>query len=334
MKLHSKPTHFLAFVILTLGTVLTGCEPHQLQVFKETISTQTKTAIDVLPANAAYVGMMNMQDLKSNEYTDLFSQNGLLNSNAPQEGLARLQDFIDATGFDPEQDLKEIYIASAEVGEDKEPAVSIVAYASIEQEELQSYVEDRLADELQTSTYRGVEIFEGKEEGSPSFSFANDNMIIAATSTSLLEEMIDRLEGKGTSLGANDEMMGLIAMASSGESGWLVAQKPEGMQFKSSSAGDDMEQAVRRIWTALDQVVVALNVEASGMEGEVFFYPTADVSADDLSSLMNGMVALAKASPELDEEGLDMLDQIRASSKGDHVRVDVSIDNAMIEKMR
>ncbi|MFK7844975.1 MAG: DUF3352 domain-containing protein [Rhodothermales bacterium] len=334
MKLHSKSTLFLALVTLALGTILTACEPHQLQVFKEAISTQTKNAIDVLPADAAYVGMVNMQDLKSNEYTNFFGQNGLLKSNAPQEGLARLQDFIDITGFDPDTDLKEVYVASAEVGPDEKPAVSMVAYASIEQEELQSYVEDRLDGELKTSTYRGVEIFEVEEGNAPGFSFVNNNMIIAATSTQLLEEMIDRLEGKGTSLSSNDEMMALIGRASSGESGWLVAQKPEGMQFKSSSAGDDMEQSVRRIWSALDQVVVAMNVEASGVEGEVFFYPTADVSADDLSSLMNGMIALAKASPELDEEGLDMLDQIRASSKGDHVSVDISVDNTMIEKLK
>ena len=321
--------------ILTLSVLLiTGCEP-QLQFSTEDITVQAQNAVDVLPGDPVFVGMMNPSDLQENEHTNVFSPGSIFNHNAPDDAISRLKDFIEVTGFDPAEDLSEVYVAVEQLTNDGPSHASIVAYASIEPERLKSYVEEQLGDELQLRTYRGVDIFEAVDDDhAPSFSFVNDDMIIAATDGSTMESMIDRMEGEGNALSTDTEMMDLIARASSGKSGWFVAQKPADADLNSHGADNEMEATAAQIWAALDNVVMAVNVESQGLDSQVFLYPTANVSADDLSSLTKGMVAAMKAAPDLKEDQLEMLDKIDVRASNDHVRIGVYVDNETMKMIK
>ena len=310
-----------------------GCEP-QLQFSAEDISVQAQNAVDVLPADPVFVGMMNPSDLQENEHTNVFSPGSLLNGDAPEDAISRLRDFVEVTGFDPVEDLREVYVAVEHI-DDGPSNASIVAYASIEPERLRTYVEEQLGDELRLRAYRGVDIFEAKDdEDAPSFSIVNDDMIIAATDGNTVEAMIDRMEGEGSAMSSNAALMDLVARASSGKSGWFVARKPADAELNPHGAGNDLEATAEQIWAALDNFVVAVNVESQGLDSQVFLYPNATVSADDLSSLTKGMVALMKASPEMDEDRLAMLDEIEVTASGDYVRVGVYVDNEMIKMIK
>jgi hypothetical protein len=251
----------IATGLFTMGLVLliTGCEP-DLQFSAENITAQAKNAVDILPAHPTFVGMMNTQDLKSNSHTDVFGTGGLLQEEMPQEALSHLRDFVEMTGFNPEEDLNEVYIVAEQVANSAHQTVSIVAYASIEPASLQAYVENRMGDELQRRTYRGIEVYEGKKsDHAPSFSFINAEMMIAASTTDALEAMIDRLEGEGMALNSNKTMMDLIARASTGKSGWFVAKKPDDRPFSNTGAGNDLAQNAIQIWGELEYVVGAVS---------------------------------------------------------------------------
>lgn len=334
MKSFSFSSLSSSLCLLALGLILTGCEP-DLQFSAETISPQAKNAVDVLPANPMFVGMMNTQDLKSNQYTNVFEPGSLINDDMPDEALARFKDFVDATGFDPSEDLSEVYMAIEESGSSDRPDFSVVAYASIEPERLEAYVKEQVGDKLQVRSYRGVDVYEGEDDGhAPSFSFVNDDMMIGASSASALEAMIDRLEDGGNALNSNAAMMDLVGRASSGKSGWIVAKKPAEKVNFTRSTRNDMGDAALQMWTALEYVVVAGNVESDGIESQVFLYPSASVSSDDLASLAKGMVGLMKASPEVDDKALALLDEIKVTADADYVRIGMRVDNSMLAKVK
>ncbi len=333
MKSISGRKMLLPVAVLSLFVLITACEP-SLQAFKgASITQQAQNAVDVLPSDVSYVGMLNTQELKENSFTDVMS-NDLLDNNDAEEAMARLEDFIEATGFDPYEDMKEVYVAMDEVDSNGKPQVSVVAYASIDPELLTTYVQEEVGNELTLRSYRGVDVFEIDEDGAPSFSFVNEDMMLAASTSGLLENMIDRLEGEGSSLSDNSEMMGLVSQATAGQSAWMIAKKPEDGNFRSSNAANDLQEQAEQIWMAIDYAVMALNIESDGLDGQVFFYPNENVSADDLSSLMNGMVALAKINPDLEDKALDMLDDIRAKSSGDHVQIGMFVENEMLEEIK
>ena len=111
---HTSYFKALSFCLMAFGLILTGCETFLTNFSADDITTQAKNAVDVLPADVVAVGMMNNQDLKENAKTDIFGNGGLMGEEAPAELLARLEDFVEATGFNPEKDLDEVYVAIEE----------------------------------------------------------------------------------------------------------------------------------------------------------------------------------------------------------------------------
>lgn len=321
----------LVMLLMAIG-LFTACDSQLQSVFKASLTPQAQHATDVLPPDAQMVAMLNTQDLKSNEYTNVFGPNNLLDE-APEEAIAHFNDFIAATGFDPEKDLKEVYLAAGPLdGETKN--VALVAYGTIDAEQLQAYVEREAGDELDSYTYSGTTIFTKSGEKTPALSFVNDDMILAANSADHLEAMLDRLEGDGDALGDNSKMMELITQAAAGQSAWFVARKPDIAPPTGDMPSNDLAQNAIQIFKAVDYVVGALNIESDGLDGQVFVYPNDSVSADDLASLMNGVIAAAKANPELQEKDLEVLDDIRARAQDNHVHLNLYVENSLIAKVK
>lgn len=322
----------LSLCLLALGVMLAGCEP-DLQFSAETMSPQAKNAVDVLPANPMFVGMMNTQDLKSNQYTNVFESGSLFNSDMRDDALARFNDFVTVTGFDPAEDLSEVYMAMEESGDGERHEFSVVAYADIEPERLKAYVKKEVGNDLRVRSYRGVDIYEGEDdEDAPSFSFVNDNMMIGASTPVALEAMIDRIEDGGTALSSDAAMMDLVGLASSGKSGWFVAKKPADMPNATKSGRSEMEDAASQIWNAVESMVVAGNVESDGIESQVFIYPVSNVSSDDLASLVKGALGIMKARPDVIELGV--LDEVKVTADGDYVRIGMRLDNSLLATIK
>ncbi len=321
----------LVMLLVAVG-LFTACDSQLQSVFKASLTPQAQHATDVLPADAQMVAMLNTQALKSNQYTNVFGSNNLLNE-APEEAIAHFNDFISATGFDPEKDLREVYIAAGPLNEGPKN-VALVAYATIDAEELQAYVEREAGNELDAYTYKGTTIYTKSGDDAPALSFVNDDMIMAANSSANLEAMIDRLEGEGNSLADNSKMMELMTLASAGQSAWFVARKPNVTPPAGEIPSNELAQNAMQIFRAVDYVVGALNIENEGLDGQMFVYPNDSVSADDLASLMNGVIAAAKANPEIQEKDLEMLDDLRAETRDGYVHMGMFVDNSLIQKVK
>ena len=317
----------LTVCALTCSLALIGCESNPSS--DEELSVQAKNAVDVLPMTPDLVGMMSTADLRQ---SDMF---GMIEDHMQADDMGEMQDFIEATGFDPMEDLREIYVAVEDLAENDKPSVSFVAYASIEPGRLESYVVERAGDKLTSRTYRGVDLFEGGEgDHYGGFSFVNEDMILMATDVELLENMIDRLLDNSAALGQNSDLMNMVTMASAGKSGWLIAEKPEVQMPGNQQSGTEMGKTAMQIWSALDHMVVALNVESNEVESQFFLYPTQQVSTDDLASLTKGLRSAMRSYPEMDKEAMRVLDDIRVSASNDYVRVQFTADSELIESIR
>ena len=117
--------------VFALGFLLiTGCET-ELDTPSE-VSLQTKNAADVLPMDVRALGMVDFQALERNP---AFREAGLFSpGQLGGEMAARLRAFTEATGFQPEKDLREVYIALRGEGDLARPV--FVAYADYTRERL------------------------------------------------------------------------------------------------------------------------------------------------------------------------------------------------------
>lgn len=316
----------LCCVLLVAGGLLVGCE-NQVET-PVAMTLQARSAVEVLPADVQVVGMINLQDMRTNAAFDTFAP-----ARVGGEVSARIQDFIDATGFDPETDLQEVYVAAPAL--DDQAAPSFVAYATFDRDRLEAFVEQNLADTFDRTNYNGITIYRATEDDHVlAFAIANENMIVGSTDVASVEAMLDRLSGAGTALDDDAETMKLIALASGGSSAWFVARDIGKHVPAAADPGKAIERDIQQIGKALQDVAVSVRIQQDGAEGTVFMLPQVGVSSSDVADLTRGVVAAMKASPDVDAYALRMLDQVKVQRLGDEVRVNFVVQNDMIHPAR
>ncbi|WP_457654192.1 hypothetical protein [Rhodocaloribacter sp.] len=311
----------LPVLILAIG--LTGCETDMSA--PEALSLQTKNAVEVLPADARFVGMVNVRDLRS----EVFGDEPFAFDRMNGEFAARIREFIEATGFDPVNDLHEIYVAA---DPDEGDLVDLVVYADYDRDRFEAFVDEQLPDEIDRTTYAGVTIYRaGDAERHVYFALANDDMIVASSRETRVHAMLDRLSGRLSALKDNAETMRLVRQSAGGDA-WFVACDVGREEWAEHGGkfGDEMA----RIAQTIRDVALSMTMTDDGVTGTVTLVPKEDVSADDLAALARGLISAVKASEKVDDEALRALDAVEVRTDAGVVRITAKVDRGMIEKFR
>lgn len=321
----------LALTLLLIAG-LSACDA-ELQDSPEAMSLTARGATEVMPEDAIAVGMIDLKSLAANPLTTPFGEAGFFTSHLQGEARARFDDFTAATGLDPETDLSEVYAGLVAVeGQNQHPAVNFAIYGTFDREALQNFVESRLGSDLTQRDYAGVTVFEkAGEHGGIAFALASDQMIVAASGYQDVTAMLDRLQGQGTSIADNKDMMARIARAAAAGDVWGVALKPSEMTAPNGS--EAIENQLGRLVTAVQAAGGALDVQPASMATTMQIYPSDGVSADDLASLVRGAIAMARAQDGLDDDKRSMLDDVKVAVERDYVTVRFEAPNAFFESM-
>ncbi len=320
------------FFGLFLGLFFVGCEV-QLDEPVAEMTLQTRSAVEVLPADAQFVGMVDLQAFRNSETLDPFSEHGLSLEGDDSEMAARLQDFLNATGFDPEEDLREVYVAAP--SEDAAP--SLVVYANFDRARLLGYVEDNFSGEFEKTSYKSFPAYLAREADEQfAFAIANDNMMVASPEMAEVHAMLDRLAGTGRALDDDAEVMRLVKQVGGGNA-WFVARGID-TQFDEARHGhkehEAMERDMAQIGRALQDMAATLTVEQTGLRGNMWMVTRPGVAASDVADLMKGVVAAMKAGEGANKQMMETLDGVRIRPADDRVQVSFFVENEMLASMR
>ncbi len=317
----------LPAALFLLCTSLFGCEaPLDAPA---ALTLQTKSAAEVLPAGARYVGMMDVQAMQQNTAINPFEHEEF-----GGELAAQVEDLLASTGFDPRTDVQQVFVAATENGPDARP--SLVVYATYDRDRLQSYVESRFADRLERSDYKGVTVYAAREgDQSISFALATDEMVVASPDAAEVRAMIDRLGGNGRALRDDTATMAQIKTVAGGSSAWFIAR---GIGNDLSHAREDghpgdhdgSQKGFAQLGKAVEDVGVRVTVRPDGADGMFVLQPRSGVDAEDVADLARGVIAAMKAGTEKNSEQLQALDQVSVRRRGDVVHVTFAVDNTAL----
>lgn len=317
---------------LALLLVLAACEAGFDAPAVADLSERTRTATDVLPADARYVGKVDFQATRDNALLDPLQAGPFTLGDVRGEAAARLASFLDATGFDPETDLREIYVALE--ARDGEEVPSLAVYAALDRARITAYVDDELGGTFTRSVYRDVPVFTSVEDATGetmTFALASDDLIVASPAPAAVRAMLDRLADGGRALKDNAPLMQLVRSAAAGDA-WFVAQNIS-LPAGSGSAPGDAPGEFEQLGRAVQDVVMSFRTTDAGLDGDVTMTARPGVSADDLARLTKGVVAAMKSAAKTDA-GLQVLDDVRVRTVGDDVRVQFALDNGTLAAMR
>ncbi len=312
---------------LLLSLSLAACDA-ELESSPESMSLTARGATEVMPADVLAIGMIDLKSIATNPLTTPFGDAGVLTRHLEGEARARFDDFVAATGLDPQEDLSEVY-AAVEAESDVE-RVSLAMYGSFDRDALQAYIENRLGDDLTTREYAGVPVYSNADDNRGiAFALANEDMVVASSDFDGVSAMIDRLQGNGESVADNEDLMRRIARASAAGDVWGVALKPASAPAPDGSS--EIENQLGQLWLALDAAGGGIDVQSDAMATRIQFYPSEGVSTDDLASLLRGALSLARAQEGLDEDKRSLLDDAEINAESDYVSFELTAPNTFFE---
>ncbi len=238
-------------LLLVAALGLAGCEPYMS--LTDRIPAQTRQATALLPEAPRYAGMVDLETVMGQ--IDALEEATWADSLRRADG-SRLSTFLDATGMDPETDLKAVYGA---LGDDQS-SFSAVVFADLTPAQVDRYLKRAPDGAGRATTYRGVSIYHlvaGKQtsgdDASPdtlSLGFVRSGMMAAAVDVGRVKAMIDRHEDGTEGFRGNESYMTLVEQVAHGSSAWLVGRDvlqtalrdsgPEGAEAGSTASSEEM----------------------------------------------------------------------------------------------
>ncbi len=306
-------------LLLPLALGLAACES-AVEAPAE-LTLQTRSALEVLPADVQMVGMVDMEAVQSSAAYTLFTEGDSPMSGLDPESAARFDDFVRATGFDPEEDVRRVYFAAAREG--APPA--LVIYADYDRTRLDAYVSEEAEGELRRTTYADVPVYY-EDDDEMAFALVNDDMIVASDRAGV-EAMLDRLAGNGTGLAADADAMALIRRATYPDGMWAFIRNVEAASAERTDS--PFGEAGRMVRDA----VISVGFERDGLTVSAVGLTAPDADRKAVADLVRGGVAAMKISAASEPAVLDALDDVRVRETADGVTVRGFVGNDVLRTL-
>jgi len=292
---------------------------------------ETRAATALLPADARMMTMVDVQHLQKHGPERARRMLDVPFSNGASAETARLQDFLEASGLNPDRDVERIYMAVSTT--DRAPRS--VAYGSFDRTRIEDALRSTFGDDLEPSTYREVTLFvASKAAGDQRFALAvpNADMMLAAGTPDALRAMIDRLRDGGDATAPTD----LVRKASQGQSFWFVTtdmgrfdEDPGARQDEGDVPGD-----MRRLGRALKDVAGHFSFTEDGsLDGQFILVPRSSAQAADVADVARGAIAALKQHSEAPDAFREAAQQADVQTVDDEVRVTVTLPAALVDSM-
>lgn len=309
--------------VFVLALLLTGCENVQSP---GELTLQTRDALDVLPAGVQTAGMINLDHARSSDAFAILTGGELSMMDAGGEHAARFEDFVAATGFDPDEDLHRVYFGFSD---GDEPTPHFVVYADYDRERLDAYVSGQADLQLERSDYADAPVYVTNKDGDEmAFALVNDDMIVASSRAGV-HAMLDRIETGGQGLGDDAAMMELIRRAGHPDDAWVaVRDLPE---HATPTANDPNDQGFGQVGRMMGDVVLSVGFEDDGLDVRAVGVTRPGADPGDVADLVRGSVSAMKVNAEAPM--LRTLDGVRVEERRDGVAVRAFVDQDALRAM-
>lgn len=321
---------FVAFLTLLLvPLVWLGCESGIDRPVETTPETRTATAL--LPSDARMTAMVDMQNVRTNGPERARKIMDLPFARGASAESARLRDFLDASGLNPDRDLERVYLA---VPNEDEDAARFVAYGSFDPARIEDALQSKFGDDLEPAPYRGVTVFVATDTHHDGKRFAlavpNADMMLASADRGALEGMIDRLRDGDDST----EPASLVRKASQGQSFWFATHGVGDNDREPKDADGNTPDDVRMLERALKDVGGHFSFASNGdLDGRLILVPKSSAQASDVADVTRGAIAALKQRTDAPEPFVRAAQQARVETAGDEVHVSFTLPAALVESL-
>lgn len=288
----------------------------------------------LFPEDARFAAMLDVQALQRDGGIAFSSERGItirfLDSDVTFNPLSaeqqtRLEGFIEATGFEPGEDLHAAYVASDSLDDP-----SFLLAVEADRERLTEHLLAEFDGRIDTTTYRDTPLLtlrpDDADRSALRLALLDDAWIALATDTATLRAMIDRARDDAPA--SSDRAMAEMVTQIGGRGGaWVIAR-----DLPTQHLGDvSDEQRVHQLARAVRDAAAAFDFAGDGVHGTVLL--TTDRDPGDLGDVVRGLISAVKMNGDLTEEQRQFLDRVTVSERGGSVWVDFDMDENTMARL-
>lgn len=247
------------------------------------------------------------------------------------KNYAKYQEFTEKTKIDPQKDLFLVTIALAKTEDmDKEKAAGIINL-KYNKDDLLALIKEKATEEekeISEEDYNGIAVYSSADEEDMSFSFIDDSNIVVGNDA-VVKSILDVFQKKKDNISKNQELSSLIAKSNKNAIFWgAILLPPESMD--KLTEGNPMLgdfKGISAISLFFDYKNKNIIAEIKALGGD-------DAKNKQIAEALTGFKALgAMAATQKPAIG-QLLDGIEITSAGDHVKINATIPEEVIEELK
>ncbi len=275
--------------------------------------------LQFVPANASLIAYADVHDVMTSDLRQKVRSAFPMKEDGQHE-------FQNQTGINIETDIAHVLVAIVPTGEEtgRMPGSPIVlARGQFDQVKIEALMREHGA---QVEDYKGARlVVGGATEGKPSLSLAFlEPGLVAVGSHALIRGAVD-LKSGGSSIAANDEMMGLIHDLESGNA-WAAGR------FDALTSRANLPDGVAQQLPGITLFSASANID-SGIRGTVRAESRDDASASSLRDVVRGFLALARMQTSSRPEFASLLESLQLGGTGKTVALSFDLPPAMLDAL-
>ncbi len=275
--------------------------------------------LQFVPANASLIAYADVHDVMTSDLRQKVRSAFPMKEDGQHE-------FQNQTGINIETDIEHVLVALVPTGEEtgRMPGSPIVlARGQFDQVKIEALMREHGA---QVEDYKGARLVVGGEgNGKPSLSLAFlEPGLVAVGSHALIRGAVDLKTG-GSTIEANDEMMGLIRSLESGNA-WAAGR------FDALTAHANLPDGVAQQIPGITLFSASAHID-SGIRGTFRAESRDDASAASLRDVVRGFLALARMQTSGRPEFASMLESLQLGGTGKTVALSFDLPPAMLDTL-
>jgi len=312
---HARARRSLAATFIGLALVvllLAGCDSESL--FGESAS-ETSTAMRVLDASATVLVHLDVQQSLTSMEEILSQDDGI--SERIDEAMGEMAERL---GINPREDFQHLYIALS--GEESQPRMEMIAFADFDHEMMTGRLDaiselTKIESAGKTDSYRAAEI------GGLSMSLVDGSMILITNQSDELDRMVNSaIDGEG--MGVLDDA--LLRLVDKYDSWTVIRGLDQFIPDMSQAEAPTQFSQIVPVVQSVQNVALGMTANGSDVSGALFIEPAAEISADDLASILSGLRAAARLEFEDGSLVMNQLERLDISAKKGIVSISTEME--------
>jgi rRNA processing protein Krr1/Pno1 len=236
--------------------------------------------------------------------------------------------FVEESGIDPKEDI--FYVAlgllSSGLGKQEGAAVVNLRY---DKEKLLALIEEKVEGEIATEDYNGITVYSPESEDEEAFAFLDASHMVIGNSVSI-QSCIDVMQKTKDNVFKNEGLAGVLDRTDKDTIFWGAMLVPKEDMAKAAEENAQLKplQNMNALVLNFDHknAMVTVKIKAEGDDPD---------GNQQIADMLNGLKAMgAMMIPEDKPELNDLLSSVTVSHAADHVMIDVSIPDEVLQKLK